>query len=172
MSKRWPEIVARTLKSRDVRLITYVPDKVLAPLIDELLRDDFFTVINPTREEEAVGLVAGAWMAGGRGIVLMQTSGFATIANALASLSLPYQIPVPMMISERGTLGEFQIGQFMVYRTMQPLLNTMNIESYRLESLDTLEMIVGRSLDQAYKTQAPAALLLNPLLTARSAEEL
>ena len=57
------------------------------------------------------GIVSGAAMAGMRGIVLMQTSGFATLPNVLASLAVPYQIPVPMVVSERGTLGEFNIGQ-------------------------------------------------------------
>lgn len=46
-------------------------------------------------------------MAGLRGAVMMQTSGFALIANAFASLVLPYQIPAVMVIAERGTPGEF-----------------------------------------------------------------
>jgi len=45
-----------------------------------------------------------------KGAVMMQTSGFALIANALASLVVPSQIPAIMVISERGTLGEFNIG--------------------------------------------------------------
>ena len=61
-------------------------------------------------------------MGGLRGIVLMQTSGFATLPNAIASLAVPFQIPVLMMVSERGTLGEFNIGQSLVARTMRPVL--------------------------------------------------
>ena len=48
-----------------------------------------------------------AWMGGMRGAMLMQTSGFATLANVLASLVVPSQIPLIMFVSERGTLGEF-----------------------------------------------------------------
>ncbi len=163
----WDEIVVETLKAHDVRLIAYVPDKVLAPLIRRLCADDFFTVINPAREEEAVGIVAGAWMAGLRGMVLMQTSGFATLPNVLASLVLPYQIPVLMMISERGTLGDFQPGQVAVCRTMRPILQCMNIESHSLTALDDMAFVVGQTIKQAFSTQAPAALILSPLLTAR-----
>ena len=75
------------------------------------------------REEEAVGIATGAWMGGMLGVVLMQTSGFATLPNVLASLAVPYQIPLLMIISERGTLGEFNLGQAMVCRTMRPALN-------------------------------------------------
>ena len=82
--------------------------------------DPFFTAFACAREEEALGIVAGAWMGGLRGIVLMQTSGFATLPNALASLAVPFQIPSLMMVSERGTLGEFNIGQQLVARTMRP----------------------------------------------------
>ncbi|CAN0423874.1 unnamed protein product [Phaeothamnion confervicola] len=55
-------------------------------------------------------------MAGLRGAVLMQTSGFATLPNAIASLVAPSQIPALLFVSERGTLGEFNLGQAMVVR--------------------------------------------------------
>ncbi len=164
----WEEIVVRVLKANAVRLVTYVPDKVLAPLLKRIHADDYFTVICPAREEEAVGIVTGAYMAGMRGIVLMQTSGFATLPNALASLVLPSQIPLLMMISERGTLGDFQLGQVMVCRTMRPILDSMNIENHAIERLDDVEFIVERMIRQAYATQAAAAMILSPLLTNRA----
>ena len=43
----WHEIVRQALKAHQVRLVTYVPDKVLAPLIRSLHADDYFTVICP-----------------------------------------------------------------------------------------------------------------------------
>ena len=43
--------------------------------------DPFFTTFATSREEEALGIIAGAWMGGRRGILLMQTSGFATLPN-------------------------------------------------------------------------------------------
>ena len=103
----WSETFLKLLKDNDVRLITYVPDNVLTPLIAGVNADNYFLAVTATREDEAIGTVSGAYMAGLRGAVMMQTSGFALIANALASLVLPYQIPVVMVISERGTLGEF-----------------------------------------------------------------
>ena len=112
--RSWHEIVLDVLKRHDVRLVTYVPDNVLRPLIDAVHADPFFTAFSVAREEEAVGIVSGAWMGGLRGIVLMQTCGFATLPNAIASLAVPFQIPVLMMVSERGTLGEFNIGQSLV----------------------------------------------------------
>ena len=164
-SRAWHEIVRDTLKAHDVRLVTYVPDNVLRPLIEAIHADPFFTAFTATREEEAVGIVSGAWMGGMRGIVLMQTSGFATLPNVLASLPVPFQIPVLMMVSERGTLGEFNSGQAMVARTMRPALDSLGMEHHTLTRLDEVEFIVDRSIRQAVATQQPVCWILSPLLT-------
>ena len=161
----WHGIVLQTLKRNEISLIPYVPDRVLTPLIKSLHADPFFTTFATAREEEAVGILAGAWMAGRRGALLMQTSGFATLANVLASLALPYQIPLIMFVSERGTLGEFNYGQALVCRTMRPVLDSLALEHHTITRLDELEFIADRSIKQAVTTQAPVALILNPLLT-------
>jgi len=163
----WHEAIVRAFKDNDVKIVVYVPDNVLRPLIDAVTNDPYFTAFPTTREEEAIGIVSGAAMAGGRGIVLMQTSGFATLANVLASLCVAAQIPALMMVSERGTLGEFQIGQAIVCRTMRPVLESLGIEHHTATRLDEAHFIVDRTIKQAFKTQAPAALILSPLLTAK-----
>jgi sulfopyruvate decarboxylase alpha subunit len=161
----WHEIVCDTLKRNNVPLVVYVPDNVLKPLIKAVHADRFFTAFAATREEEAVGIVAGACMAGKRGIVLMQTSGFATLANVLASLPVPNQIPVLLMISERGVMGEFNLGQAMVNRTMRPVLDSLAMVNHTITRIDELEFILDRSIKQAVATRAPAAFILSPLLT-------
>ena len=161
----WHEIVLATLKANDVRLIVYVPDRVLTKLIAALHADTFFTVFAATREEEAVGIVSGAYMAGMRGAVLMQTSGFATLPNAIASLVSPSRIPALLFVSERGTLGEFNLGQALVAKTMRPVLDALAIENHTITRHDELAFIVDRSIKQAYATQAPVAFILSPLLT-------
>ena len=87
----WHGIVRQALKDNDVRLVTYVPDNVLRPLIEGCHADPYFTTFAAAREEEAIGIVAGAAMAGMRGIVLMQTSGFATLPGH----GLPHHAPDP-----------------------------------------------------------------------------
>src|SRR6201992_1286068 len=141
----WHEVVLQTLKRNDIRLVPYVPDRVLTALIKNIHADPFFTSFPTAREEEAVGIVSGAWMGGMRGAVLMQTSGFATLANALASLVVPSQIPALLFVSERGTLGEFNLGQAMVLKTMRPVLDALGIETHTITRHDELAFIVDRS---------------------------
>jgi sulfopyruvate decarboxylase alpha subunit len=164
-SRAWHEIARDTLKANQIKLVTYVPDNVLKPLIKAVHEDDYFQAFATTREEEAVGIVSGAWMAGLRGIVLMQTSGFATLANVLASLPVAFQIPVLMIVSERGVFGEFNLGQAMVNRTMRPVLESMGMVNHTITRLDEMEFILDRSIKQAAATRAPACFILSPLLT-------
>jgi sulfopyruvate decarboxylase alpha subunit len=161
----WDAIVIDKLKENEVDLVTYVPDNVLRPLIDATMKDPYFNAFATTREEEAVGIVTGAWMAGKRGIVLMQTSGFATLPNVIASLACAAQIPLVMVVSERGTLGEFNLGQAMVARTMRPVLDSLGVENHTVSRLDEVDFLFDRTMKQAFATQAPACLILSPLLT-------
>jgi sulfopyruvate decarboxylase alpha subunit len=164
-TRAWYEVVLESLKVNDVKLVVYVPDRVFTPLIKAIHDDPFFTTFAATREEEAIGIVTGAWMGGMRGAVLMQTSGFATIPNALASLVVPSQIPALIFVSERGTLGEFNLGQAMVYKTMRPVLGSLGIETHTITRQDELDFIIDRSIKQAVATLAPVTFILSPLLT-------
>src|SRR5260221_12465654 len=163
-ARPWYEVVQATLKRNDVKLVAYVPDKVFTPLIKNLHADKDFLTFATAREEEALGILTGAWMGGRRGAVLMQTSGFGTIPNALAPLVVPNQIPAIMFVSERGTLGEFNLGQALVCRTMRPVLESLAVETHTITRHDELEFIVDRSIKQAVATQAAVAFILSPLL--------
>jgi sulfopyruvate decarboxylase alpha subunit len=161
----WYDTVLATLKANDVRLVVYVPDRVFTPLIKGIHADPFFNAFAATREEEALGIITGAWMGGLLGAVLMQTSGFGTIPNALASLVVPCQIPALIFVSERGTLGEFNLGQALVCKTMRPVLNSLAVENITITRQDELAFTIDRSITQAVATQAPVTFILSPLLT-------
>jgi sulfopyruvate decarboxylase alpha subunit len=161
----WHDTFLRILRENEIRLVAYVPDNVLVPLIEGVAANNDFVAVGATREDEAVGIATGAYMAGLRSAVMMQTSGFALIANALASLVVPYQIPAILVISERGIMGEFNIGQTLVARTMRPTLDALAIVHHTLTDESTLPFIVDSSIKQAFTTQAPVAFILSPLLT-------
>jgi sulfopyruvate decarboxylase TPP-binding subunit len=165
MTASWADSFLHTLKENEVRLVSYVPDNVLTPLIGGAAADNYFMSVGATREDEAIGTLAGAYMGGLRGVVMMQTSGFALVANALASLIVPYQIPAVLVVSERGTLGEFNIGQVTVARTMRPTLDAIAVEHHTLTDEATMPFIVDKSIKQAFTTQSPVVFILSPLLT-------
>jgi len=144
----WADTFLRTLKENDVRLVTYVADNVLTPLIDGAAADNYFMSIGATREDEAVGTLAGAYMGGLRGVAMMQTSGFALIANALASLIVPYQIPAVIAVSERGNLGRVQHRPGHGCRTMRPTLDAIAVAHHTLAD-ESDHAFHRRQVDQA-----------------------
>ena len=64
----WSGAFLDTLKQNDVRLVTYVPDNVLTPLIKGITDDNYFVSVVATREDEAIGVLTGAWMGGMKGV--------------------------------------------------------------------------------------------------------
>ena len=136
---------------------------MLKPLIDRVEADDHFQVVCPAREEEALGIVCGAQMAGMRSILLTQTSGFDTLANVLASLLVPYEIPVVMVISERGGAGRPPIGPGTGMADHAPGSSTpLGIPHHTLTHADEVEFVVEEAIRQAFATRSPAALILSP----------
>lgn len=161
----WDDIAYDRLRANRIDFITHVPDLVLAPLIRRLEADEDVTVITATREDEAVGLVAGAYLGGRRGAVLLQSSGFGNILNALGSLVIPYQFPFLLFVSVRGDLGEFNRVQVPLGRAVPDILHALAIPHYTLEREDMLEDTIDRAARLAFGTWTPVALLLSTLLT-------
>jgi sulfopyruvate decarboxylase subunit alpha len=85
-----------------------VPCKLLANMIVRLqsTRDKNVIYTPVSREEEGVGLMAGAWLAGRTPAMFMQNSGFGNSANAVLSLIHYYRIPILLVMSHRGSPGE------------------------------------------------------------------
>lgn len=161
----WAETAVQSLIESDIRLVTYVPDNVLIPLIAGFKADGRLDVFSATREEEAVGIACGAYLGGTRSAVMMQSSGFGNISNALASLAAPYQIPFLMIISERGSLGEYNSVQVPITRVIRPALDALGIPHYTLTQEDEVDFVMRRLTSQCFNTQTPAAVILSPLLT-------
>lgn len=161
----WAEQLLQSLKANDVNLAIYVPDEVLTPLINGADQDPEMDAFAASREEEAIGIAAGAAMGGRRSVVLMQSSGYGNSVNALASLVVPYQLPVLMIIGERGVLGEFNPVQVPISRVIRPSLDALGIPHRTLEREDEVSPVAQKVIQQCFQTNQPAVLFINPLLT-------
>ena len=160
----WAETIVKSMKAEGVSLIAYVPDVSIYKVTSLMEADDFFHVVSATREEEAIGIATGAYAVGRKAAVFMQSSGFGNCVNAIASLCLPARVPVPMFINLRGEIGEFNIAQATMGRTTRPILDTLGITHYTLESEDRLGMRVSGALKLCYSSRQPLALCMTPLL--------
>ena len=81
---------------------TGVPCTIIGNLIGNLTNRLDVTYIPAVREDVAVGIAAGAYMAGKIPVVLMQNSGIGQCLNALTSLNRIYELPCLFRVTWRG----------------------------------------------------------------------
>jgi phosphonopyruvate decarboxylase len=90
---------------RGYDFFTGVPCSFLTPLIDGVIGSPKLTYVGATSEGEAVGVAAGAWIAGRKTVVMCQNSGFGNIVNPLTSLNRPFRVPTLVVSTWRGQPG-------------------------------------------------------------------
>ena len=160
----WAETILMALKESETSLVVYVPDISIHQVTKLIDDDDYFHLVSATREEEAIGIASGAYAVGRNSAVFMQSSGFGNCLNALASLCIPCRIPIPMFINMRGEIGEFNIAQVAMGRATRPVLDTLGIPYYTLDSDDRLMQRVSGALTLCHASRQPLALCLTPML--------
>ncbi|WMW22033.1 sulfopyruvate decarboxylase subunit alpha [Methanolobus mangrovi] len=154
------ESTFKGIKDAGIDFIVSVPCanlKELIPMVDEA-HDIIHLPV--TREEEGVGVCAGAYMGGKKPAMLMQNSGLGNSINALASLNMLYGIPLLMIMSHRGVEGEPIVAQVPMGELTPKLLETMDIPYFLPEKgVDPADIIV-KAWNVASEQKKPVAVLL------------
>lgn len=136
------------------------PCGILAPLYGVLeQRAGLLTV---AREDNAVGEGAGAALAGGRPVVLMQNSGLGQSVNALASLVVPYRLAMLLVVSLRGVGPDRTQENLAMGRLTEPLLAGLGIETATLDPGSHPATAVETVVDAVVRRGRSAALLVPP----------
>jgi sulfopyruvate decarboxylase subunit alpha len=151
--------IAAELTTRHFGPFLNTPCGVLAPLLNELGPH----LITVSREETAVGVAAGAAMAGRRPVVLMQNSGFGASVNALASLIEPYAVPVLLVVSLRGVAPDTTTENLAMARMTKPILDMLGV-AHRTLGRERPGEQVAWAADVVSTQQRPVALLVPPTL--------
>ena len=122
----WSDDVFQALVGLDVRQVAYVPDAGLVRLIEACQAHPSMATVALTSEEEGVALLAGAWLGGQRGVLLMQGSG---IGNWVKMLSLTRTCRFPLLIvaTMRGQAGETNPWQVPMGRIASPVLDLAGV---------------------------------------------
>jgi len=152
--------VFRGLKRAQIDFAASVPCVNLQQLLNLVGEDPGIIHVPVTREEEGVGVCAGAWMGGKKPVLLMQNSGLGNSVNALASLDFLYEIPLLMIISHRGCEGEPIVGQVPMGRLTPGLLGAMQIPRFSPAPAQA-EATVAKAWSLAAAERKPVAVLLD-----------
>ena len=147
------------LKNSGFDFFSGVPCSLLGPIIEHLSRSKDFQYVPATREDEALGIAAGAYMGGKKPVMLMQNSGLGNSIDALTSLVLLYRFPVLLIISWRGFEENDFIEHSLMGKYMQDFLKTMKIPTIILSKND-LPKQIAEADQMMKKTETPVALVL------------
>jgi len=161
----WAHTILEAFRAEDIRNLVFLPDTVMGRLLALAEADPFFRLVGVHREEEAVGILAGMFLGGQRGAMLIQSSGLGNTLNALGSLAMAYHIPFPMLVSLRGELGEFNPAQLHMGRAVPGCLDALTIRHVTLRSETDLQTLVEGSLKTCFTAEEPLGLLLSAQLT-------
>ncbi len=154
------ELAAR-LARRGFDFFTGVPCSLIAGLIAALERRAEAPYVAAVREDAAVGLAAGAWLAGRRPAVLMQNSGLGTSGNALASLSLMYGLPALLLVTWRG-FGAKDAPEHILMGDITPdLLDLLGIP-WQVLGHDPADELLDWAWQEMDAREIPVALLVPP----------
>jgi sulfopyruvate decarboxylase subunit alpha len=117
-------------------------------------------LVRLAKEEEGVGISTGAHFAGLKSALLMQNHGFLQSINGIVSLALLYKIPLLMLISDRGHLGERDPWQTEGGKFTRRLLDSLGIVHEDLADPTRVKRQVAKAATLAHASLSPVALLL------------
>ncbi|MBI3333367.1 MAG: sulfopyruvate decarboxylase subunit alpha [Candidatus Omnitrophica bacterium] len=138
---------------------TGVADSLVASLIEELSATGEY--IPAAREDLAVGMASGAYLAGRRPCVLMQNSGLGYCLNPLTSLNLIYRIPLLLIVGWRGHDGADAPEHLVMGRHCRALLEQVGIPVF-VPGPGGLDQAVAQAEGRMRSDRIPAAVLIRP----------
>ena len=152
--------VYQGIKDAGIRFVSALPETWLLYLLQLADEDPEMCLVEVAKEEEAIGIAAGAYFAGEPNLLLMQNHGFLAAINGIVSLAQLYNVPLCMLIAHRGHWGEPYPWHTRGGAVTEEVLRALGIAfAYADDPAN-----VGRQIEEAHtlslSSLAPVALLL------------
>ena len=153
-------LIYASLKSCGIRLMSALPETWLVHLIRMAEEDPEMILVRLAKEEEGVGISAGAHLAGVKSAMLMQNHGFLAAINGIVSCAQLYRIPLLMLISHRGEFGERDPWQTEGGGVTEHVLHALRIPFTYLDAPGHVVHRIRKAQTLADSANKPVALLL------------
>lgn len=156
--------ISLCIKEMGFNFFTAVPcgtlNKLLKSLSTDFKKNQFYFL---PREDLCLGVACGVYFGGLKPLVLMQNSGFAQSVNALASLIIPFKIPLTIIISVRGAEGLDSEENLVMGKTTSSLLTLLEIP-FKTMQQNNFSQVISWATTVNDKKKSPAAILIEPKL--------
>lgn len=146
------------LKKAGIDFVATLPDEKMLEVIRAVERDSQLKHVPLCREEEGIGICAGAYLAGKKTAIIMQNAGFLNSCNALTTTSLQLQIPLLMLIYYAGDIGDR--GFSTLGGVTEPVLQALGLRSYVLRQKTDIDETLRGAQILADDSKKPVAVLL------------
>jgi len=146
------------LKKAAIDFVATLPDEKMVEVIRAVEHDRDLKHVPLCREEEGIGICAGAYLGGKRTALIMQNAGFLNSCNALTTTSLQFQIPTLLLIYYAGDIGDR--GFTTLGSVTEPVLHALGIRSYVLRKSDEIDETLRGAQILAEDSKRPVAVLL------------
>lgn len=154
------EAIFDALKDVGIDFVVSVPCVNLSKILNMIDEDDEIIHVPVTREEEGIGICAGAYLGGKKPAILMQNSGLGNSINALKSLTELYEMPLLMIMSHRGTEGESICGQVPMGESTPRILEAMDFKFFKPGTPEGAYEDLKEAWDLSVEEGKPVSVLL------------
>ena len=154
------EAIFDALKDVGIDFVVSVPCVNLSKILNMIDEDDEIIHVPVTREEEGIGICAGAYLGGKKPAILMQNSGLGNSINALKSLTELYEMPLLMIMSHRGTEGESICGQVPMGESTPRILEAMDFKFFKPGTPEGAYEDLKEAWDLSVEEGKPVSILL------------
>lgn len=155
----WPQDIYNALKRLEIRQVAYVPDAGHTQLIRSCHADKAIQAVSLTTEEEGVAMLAGSWLGGERGALLMQSSGAGNCINMLGIIQ-ECRFPLLMLVTMRGEWGEFNPWQLPMGQSTADILGRAGSVVQHVDDAERVGETVFAGGQMAFSTGRAVAVLI------------
>jgi len=155
------QAVYHGIKKAGIDFVVSLPCVNLGKLMELVECDPEIKHIPVTREEEGFGICAGAYLSGKKPAILMQNSGLGNSVNVLASLYQLYKLPILMIMSHRGTEGEFMSAQVPMGKATPGVLDALEIAYINPQTPEDASKLIPEAWILSEAGEAPLGILLD-----------
>lgn len=151
-------LITEALKEAGIDFVCSLPDLKIAELVRAVEQESAFRHIPLCREEEGIGICAGAYLTGKRTALIMQNGGFLNSCNALTTTSLQFEIPILLLIYYAGDIGDR--GFSTLGSVTEPVLQALGIRCYTPRRAEEVGKTIRGAQVSAQDSKRPVAVLL------------
>lgn len=153
------DLVADGMLEAGIDFVATLPDWNLARLIERIEQEPRWKQVRLCREEEGVGICAGAYLAGKKPALVMQNGGLLNSVNGLTSTSLQFGIPTLLVVYYAGDINTRFFNT--VGHMTEPILSALGIRYYVLRDREAVKKTIAGAAVSAWDARRPVAVLLN-----------